>query len=143
MLAAAEWCREAANQGQADAQYYLGALYAQRFDFGVVQSFVESHRWYQMAADQGRDGAATAATWAAHAAEVDAEVAAAWAADAAARAAASDGAAEEYEVGEMAAWVWDPPSMVWWLPDHHARAQLPKPWADCCCSRCLFGLVTR
>jgi TPR repeat protein len=43
--------RNAAYQGDADAQYNLGVLY--RYGRGVAQDYAEAMRWYKKAADQG------------------------------------------------------------------------------------------
>jgi hypothetical protein len=45
-----EW-RPLADQGDAAAQYYLGAMYY--YGDGVVQDYTEAMRWYLLAADQG------------------------------------------------------------------------------------------
>ena len=46
----AEW-RALAEQGHAEAQFTLGAMYAA--GEGVPQDFVEAVRWYRLAAEQG------------------------------------------------------------------------------------------
>ena len=48
---AARWCRKAADQGLALAQYNLGKMFEQ--GRGVAQSDVQAARWYRKAADQG------------------------------------------------------------------------------------------
>lgn len=48
--AASEWQSEA-NQGDAQSQYHLGRLY--EAGEGVVQNYVEAHKWYNLAASQG------------------------------------------------------------------------------------------
>ena len=45
-----EW-RPLAEQGDALAQYNLGAMY--EFGDGVVQDYAEAVRWYRLAAEQG------------------------------------------------------------------------------------------
>ena len=45
-----EW-RPLAEQGDADAQYYLGRMYDRRK--GVPQDYTEAARWYRLAAEQG------------------------------------------------------------------------------------------
>jgi len=40
-----------ANQGDAEAQLYLGIMYSQ--GLGVPKDFVQAYRWYTLAADQG------------------------------------------------------------------------------------------
>ncbi|MCC6933020.1 MAG: sel1 repeat family protein [Deltaproteobacteria bacterium] len=44
-----------AHLGEADAQYYLGAMY--KNGYGVVQNNNEAIRWYSKAAMQGHSGA--------------------------------------------------------------------------------------
>lgn len=44
-------CREAAEQGDAEAQFALGRCYYS--GHGVEQSYTESVRWYRKAAEQG------------------------------------------------------------------------------------------
>ena len=48
---AVRWYKEAADQGDADAQFNLGNM----FDIGrgVAQSNMEAVRWWKKAADQG------------------------------------------------------------------------------------------
>ena len=48
---AAKWYRLAANQGDANAQYNLGATYEN--GRGVPQDYAEAVKWYRLAADQG------------------------------------------------------------------------------------------
>jgi len=43
--------QELADQGDADAQYHLGVMYAN--GLGVLQDQAEAARWYRLAADQG------------------------------------------------------------------------------------------
>jgi TPR repeat protein len=50
-VAAMRWDRQAADQGNATAQTYLGYLYEN--GLGVPQDYGEALRWYRMAADQG------------------------------------------------------------------------------------------
>ena len=45
------WFRKAAEQGNADAQAYLGMMYA--YGQGVAQDDAEAVRWYRLAAAQG------------------------------------------------------------------------------------------
>ena len=49
------WSRKAADQGHSNAQFILGAMYAQ--GQGVPQSYKESAVWYRKAADQGNANA--------------------------------------------------------------------------------------
>jgi len=48
---AVHWYRQAADQGNAKAQFNLGNCYSH--GNGVLQSFEEAVRWYRKAADQG------------------------------------------------------------------------------------------
>lgn len=48
---AVKWCRLAAEQGSADAQFRLGYFYSE--GFGVPQSYAEAIVWYRRAAEQG------------------------------------------------------------------------------------------
>ncbi|MBQ0062898.1 MAG: sel1 repeat family protein [Prevotella sp.] len=48
---AAKWFRKAAEQGDADAQYNLGACYYN--GYGVTKSYAEAAKWYRKAAEQG------------------------------------------------------------------------------------------
>ena len=50
--------RPLAEQGEADGQYGLGVLY--HYGHGVPQDFVQSHKWYNLAAATGYKDAATA-----------------------------------------------------------------------------------
>jgi TPR repeat protein len=50
-----KWLRKAANQGHADAQYNLGAMYF--MGRGVLQDHVEAEKWYRKAAEQGHANA--------------------------------------------------------------------------------------
>jgi serine/threonine protein kinase len=52
---ARRWYRDAAEQGDADAQNYLGRIYAE--GRGVVQDHAEAMRWYRKAAEQGHANA--------------------------------------------------------------------------------------
>jgi TPR repeat protein len=45
------WYREAAEQGNATAEFYLGALYAE--GRGASQDYAQAASWYRKAADQG------------------------------------------------------------------------------------------
>lgn len=46
-----EWYTKAAHQGNADAQYALGFMYAE--DLGVRQDYQKAVEWYTKAANQG------------------------------------------------------------------------------------------
>ena len=46
-----EWYKQAATQGYANAQAYLGLLYAN--GQGVPQDFVQARQWFEKAAAQG------------------------------------------------------------------------------------------
>src|SRR5262245_15257850 len=48
-------CRRLAEQGDAAAQFKLGAMY--NFGMGVLQDYVRAGIWYRKAADQGIAGA--------------------------------------------------------------------------------------
>jgi len=48
---AVAWYRKAADQGEADAQYLLGATYEK--GRGVAQDFAQAAAWYRKAAGQG------------------------------------------------------------------------------------------
>ena len=48
---AAEWFREAADQGHDESQYYLGRMYES--GEGVIENIDEAMKWYKKAADQG------------------------------------------------------------------------------------------
>ena len=52
---AMNWCRKAAEQGQAGTQYNLGDMYHQ--GQGVPQDFVWAHMWLNLAAAQGIENA--------------------------------------------------------------------------------------
>lgn len=56
---AARWCKEAAERGHTEAQFYLGQLH--RDTNGVPQSFLEAHKWFNLAAVADADYAETAA----------------------------------------------------------------------------------
>ena len=49
-VAAVAWYRKAAEQGQPQALWYLGDMYSE--GLGVLQDFVEAHRWYNLAASR-------------------------------------------------------------------------------------------
>ena len=51
---AAEWCRKAAEQGDARAQDNLGTMYYH--GEGVPKDFVKAAEWYSKAAEQGDTG---------------------------------------------------------------------------------------
>jgi TPR repeat protein len=51
------WYRKAAEQGDADAQFNLGGLYAD--GQGVKRSYAQAARWYRRAAEQGHAWAQT------------------------------------------------------------------------------------
>jgi TPR repeat protein len=48
---AVKWYRLAADQGDADAQFFLGTMYEQ--GHGVPQDYVQAHMWYNLAGAQG------------------------------------------------------------------------------------------
>ena len=48
---AVKWYRKAAEQGDADAQFNLGVMYAK--GEGVPQNHAEALKWFRLAADQG------------------------------------------------------------------------------------------
>jgi len=48
---AAGWCRKAAEQGYATAQFYLGYMY--RYGSGVDENESTAAEWYRQAAEQG------------------------------------------------------------------------------------------
>ena len=50
-IEAAKWFRRAADQGNADAQYYLGQML--RTGQGIPHGYSEAARWYRRAAEQG------------------------------------------------------------------------------------------
>jgi TPR repeat protein len=50
-LQALQWFQKAAAQGDADAQWQLGSMYAN--GKGVPQNYKEAVEWYRRAADQG------------------------------------------------------------------------------------------
>jgi uncharacterized protein len=52
---AAKWFRQAAEQGNAEAQFYLGALYGK--GDGVQRDYAAALTWYRKAAEQGHAGA--------------------------------------------------------------------------------------
>lgn len=54
-IKAAEWFRKAAEQGDTEAQEYLGGMYYH--GKGVEQDYVKAAEWYEKAAEQGNDGA--------------------------------------------------------------------------------------
>lgn len=61
---AVEWFRKAAEQGNADAQNYLGWAYAN--GQGVSKDLVKAVEWYRKAADQGNPHAQERLGWAYH-----------------------------------------------------------------------------
>ena len=52
---AVKWLRLAAEQGHADAQFYLGVCYY--YDYGVAKNRATAIRWYKKAAAQGNSTA--------------------------------------------------------------------------------------
>jgi len=54
-LAAAAWCRQAAEQGHSISQYNLGLMYDN--GEGVAEDNAEAVRWFRLATDQGHDEA--------------------------------------------------------------------------------------
>jgi hypothetical protein len=48
---------EAAEQGHAEAQFYLGLMYLE--GIGVLKNYAEAFKWFRMAAEQGHAGAQT------------------------------------------------------------------------------------
>ncbi len=54
---ALKWCRKAAEQGHADAQYILGFMY--ETGEGVTQDYTQAYMWYNLAIAQ-KDEVATA-----------------------------------------------------------------------------------
>ena len=58
-VTAAQWCKEAAERGHTEAQFYLGQLY--RDTNGLPQSFLEAHKWFNLAAVADAEYAETAA----------------------------------------------------------------------------------
>ena len=52
---AIRWYRQAAEQGNAEAQFNLGLMYAQ--GQGVPQDHAEAVRWFRLAAEQGNTDA--------------------------------------------------------------------------------------
>jgi peptidoglycan hydrolase-like protein with peptidoglycan-binding domain len=55
---AANQFKSLADRNDADAQYMLGYMYA--LGEGVVQDYIEAHKWLNIAASQGKDGARAA-----------------------------------------------------------------------------------
>lgn len=55
---AADEFKTLANHNDADAQYMLGYMYA--LGEGVTQDYIEAHKWLNIAASQGKDGASEA-----------------------------------------------------------------------------------
>ena len=49
-MKAAEWFQKAADQGNADAQFWLGCMYQNGSD--VERSYEKAVEWFQKAADQ-------------------------------------------------------------------------------------------
>ncbi len=58
---AAKWCRKAAEQGLAEAQYRLGACYAD--GQGVARDSVEAYKWFSLASAQGDEDAKKAKSY--------------------------------------------------------------------------------
>jgi TPR repeat protein len=58
---ALKWFRKAADQGEANAQNILGAMYY--YGQGVAQNYALAVRWYRKAADQGHPTAQNALGW--------------------------------------------------------------------------------
>jgi TPR repeat protein len=54
---AAKWYRKAADQGYSQAQYALGRLFAD--GRGVLQDYIEAHKWLNLASSNGEAAAAT------------------------------------------------------------------------------------
>jgi len=54
-VAAAAWCRLAAEQGLAKAQYYMGYFYLK--EFGVERDTEKARHWLELAANQGHSNA--------------------------------------------------------------------------------------
>jgi len=52
---ALKWFYKAAEQGNADAQYYIGAMYAVGVD--VPKDRAEASKWFRKAAEQGHENA--------------------------------------------------------------------------------------
>ena len=52
-----KWYRKAAEQGNRDAQFYLGIMYY--LGHGVPPDYNEAVKWYRKAAEQGCGGAQT------------------------------------------------------------------------------------
>ena len=48
---AMEWYRKSANQGHAQAQFYLGLMYYN--GYGVSQDYARAVEWYRKSANQG------------------------------------------------------------------------------------------
>lgn len=57
---AVKWYRKAADQGNADAQYYLGMMY--ELGSGVAIDLPEALKWYRQAAQLGNRDAESAAS---------------------------------------------------------------------------------
>ena len=53
--AAVKWFRKAAEQGDAEAQFNLGAMYAK--GEGVPEDYVRAFAWFNLAAAQGDENA--------------------------------------------------------------------------------------
>ena len=53
---AAQWYEQAAAQGDAEAQCFLGSKYI--LGEGVPQDYVRAHMWFNLAAANGKEGAA-------------------------------------------------------------------------------------
>ena len=52
---AVKWVRKPAEQGDSDAQYTLGVMYAN--GQGVVQNYIKAHMYWNLAANQGNEDA--------------------------------------------------------------------------------------
>ena len=52
---AVKWCRQSADQGDADAQFNLGVMYFS--GEGVPENFVHAYVWWSMAKTQGHENA--------------------------------------------------------------------------------------
>jgi len=55
---AASELKTLANQSDVDAQYMLGYMYA--LGEGILQDYIEAHKWFNLAASQGKEGARSA-----------------------------------------------------------------------------------
>jgi TPR repeat protein len=52
------WCRKAADQGLANAQYNLGVMYNN--GEGVPRDYIQAHKWFTLASANRCEGAAKA-----------------------------------------------------------------------------------